>query len=1114
MTGGEGPSKNNNSPNKGGDGGVGVGQSPHPNRRFSIVDIPDEYDQERDDLLKKSVSPGYTFSHTLDKGMSPQNVRASFNVDIDDTGDDILLDWEQYSRGARTFTLFGKEFRLTPPEWWFHRTKAQRRALLAAGLCVGFTSVFFVLVMVFTSLRYTVFGNGTSVPHPENACEWVDWRLPRWVKPTSYDLNFGVDMKDPWDVNGEVVIHVDVVHATRCIVLHAQNMTIADARLVNGGFEDREYVKNNGVAVVDKRHNASLEQLTLEWQDVIPTGKNTMYLTFTYPLREGLSGFYKSSYMDGESKEYLAVTQFEANAARLAFPCFDEPEYKTEFTVEVITSKDYQVLSNMPPKTVHHHDTQEEDVKTWHFETTPPMSTYLLAIVIGKLASVRREIDVPVEGVWKSDEYYRSDLISASNNKRVVQVWGVPSQIKSLEYAANVAAAIVPFYEGALQVAYALPKLDLVAIPDFSAGAMENWGLITYRETALMISPTSSLDDTRYVTLVVAHELAHQWFGNLVTMTWWNDLWLNEGFASYVEYLGSESAHPELSYLEDFYIENQPKALEFDGKNVSHSLSMPMENVMSSSSIEGVFDAIEYQKGGSVLRMLRSWMNRDASIELDGWEMATANQVPTTDPFLKGLHEYLIKYSYKNSSASALWESIGTSSDIDLIPLMNEWTFKDGYPLVTVSVDGKGNVKLQQQRFSASEEIPCDTDNVWWIPTAFISSDSATQVKWGELNSCQSIRPLATIGKTGWIKVNARQYGYYRVNYSPQLWGQLHNAVQQYDANGYPVIGGVDAAGLIEDSFHVAGHSDVHMDVFLTFVKNLGGRPVDDAAPWMSALPYLKRIDHLISCEKKWSSFVSSEILGPFIQNGTLSGNMKANLVDFFTFNGPEEIDGAAKPRELEMLRPAILDAAGYYGISTTVKEAERIFADISTGKDVTLHPNLRSSVYNAVAKTNNKKTMGLLIQMLESAENADESQRIMKALALFDQGDSVLNLALAPAIKSQDVGILIESIASSGGDKAAVRAMQWMQKNIRQLFEKLGGDTVAGRKIGQMIERSAAHIKDTSAIRIFSSIQESNLDVLDDQKYIGRAIESVNSNTKWVELHDKFICDWIGAKH
>ena len=686
-----------------------------PGPKFSLVDEGDaEY---KADEKTKFMSGSHAYSHK-----EPQ--MSSFNVDINDTGDEVLLDWEQYSRAPK-FKFCGREFSVTPPDWWYHLRKGQRRTLITFAVCVVSFTVILLLLMAAAAARYH--GNGGSVPHPDNACEWADWRLPNWIQPDAYDLTFEVLMSDPWKVEGISVIDINVIHQTRCVVLHTKSMRILEARV--GGAD--------GLSALNRKYNDTYEQLTLEWDEALKPGSHKLYISFQYALNEGMTGFYRSTYAENGKEYTIASTQFEANSARSAFPCFDEPNYKAGFTVEVITDKDYQVLSNMPVGAVHHvravfvykhvdtsrgsqsysyniliflqHDQHTENAKTWHFLPTPPMSSYLLAIVIGKLSSVSRTIDMPKASVWKSKDYWKSD----SGQKRNISVWGIPSQVQNLNYAADAAATIIPFYENALQVAYALPKLDLVAIPNFAAGAMENWGLVTYRQRALSVTPTSSMADKRYVSLIVAHELAHQWFGNLVTMSWWNELWLNEGFASYFEYLGAQASSSDLEFLDNFFMENGPKSLLYDGRNVSHPLSMAPHNVLNSATIESIFDAIEYEKGASILRMLRAWVNREASSESssENWEQVAAKDGPSSDNFLAGIHEYLVQNSFSTSNAESLWQHVGDKASVELLPLMKEWTFRDGYPVVAVAADAKGNVKLQQKRFLDQEDIACDTEN-------------------------------------------------------------------------------------------------------------------------------------------------------------------------------------------------------------------------------------------------------------------------------------------------------------------------------------------------------------------------------------------------------------------
>lgn len=325
-----------------------------------------------------------------------------------------------------------------------------------------------------------------------------------------------------------------------------------------------------------------------------------------------------------------------------------------------------------------------------------------------------------------------------------------------------------------------------------------------------------------------------QWFGDLVTMSWWNDLWLNEGLASYLEFLGADAAHPGLNFFDHFYVEDVPYALYFDSKKASHPMSPPAASANSTDRIESLFDPVEYEKGGSLLRMLRAWVNRGnaSAPALDGWESslsATGALTPATDPFLLGLQQYLDKYKYNTTAGPDLWNALSGAVGVELAPLMETWTHAQGYPVLTVSVDAKRSVWLQQAPFALSGPVTCDSTAAWWVPVSYVSSEATGTPKWAELNACQGLRPLLpSLPKGGWLKVNARQYGYYRVNYVPELWESLAIAATQRDDNGYPVMKGVDVAGMLEDSYALAEGGILEILTFLQNLKALAHRPATE----------------------------------------------------------------------------------------------------------------------------------------------------------------------------------------------------------------------------------------------------------------------------------------------
>lgn len=470
-------------------------------------------------------------------------------------------------------------------------------------------------------------------------------RLINSFTPDNYNLSLSLQ-REARTFAGTVTIK-GTSHTDNMLRVHAKDLTIESA-LIDGQQ-----------AVATQYTNDELE-ISL---DNTPAGEHTVVIGFSGTITDGMHGLYPCYFEhDGVKKELLA-TQFESHHAREVFPCIDEPEAKATFDVTLATETDITVLGNMPIKL----QRKENSQLVTTFETTPHMSSYLLAWVVGEM---HKKTATTKDGVE-------------------VNVWATPAQSpESLDFALDIATRTIDFFEEYFGVAYPLPKSDHVALPDFSSGAMENWGLITYREVALLANPkTTSISAKRYVAMVIAHELSHQWFGNLVTMKWWNNLWLNESFANLMEYIAVDALHPEWNIWLDYSSSESIMAFRRDALD---GVQAVQTDVSHPDEISTLFDgAIVYAKGGRLLRMLQYYIGHEA--------------------FRTGLQQYFEKYAYKNTEGDDLWNELSAASGKDIASFMNAWISQPGYPVVHIEETG-----LRQEQFFVGEHEP--SERLWPIP--------------------------------------------------------------------------------------------------------------------------------------------------------------------------------------------------------------------------------------------------------------------------------------------------------------------------------------------------------------------------------------------------------------
>lgn len=472
-------------------------------------------------------------------------------------------------------------------------------------------------------------------------------RLFSQFQPEHYDIQWDLrQAKSNRLIRGTATIRGQHL-AAEPIRLHAKDLQIEEATV-------------NGQAVKTSTDN---DILTLDNTDDSPV---QITIKFSLTLTDAMHGIYPCYYQHQGQKRELYATQFESHHAREAFPCVDEPEAKATFAISILSNEPI-VLSNMP--VISQQESSEGTLTT--FEQTPRMSTYLAAFVAGDLQRATTAAKSGVE----------------------VNVYATPAQsADSLNWALQHAAQTIDFFNEYFGVPYPLPKSDHVALPDFSSGAMENWGLVTYRETALLADPaTASVLTRQYIATVIAHELSHQWFGNLVTMKWWNNLWLNESFATLMEYLATDALHPDWRQWDEFANNEGVAALRRDSID---GVQPVQTDVSSPAEISALFDgAIVYAKGGRLLRMMQLWIGDEA--------------------FRAGLKQYFTRFKYSNTTGDDLWECLSQASGKDVGELMNTWISQPGYPVVYASLDN-GELTLRQEQFFTGPHQP--SDRLWPIP--------------------------------------------------------------------------------------------------------------------------------------------------------------------------------------------------------------------------------------------------------------------------------------------------------------------------------------------------------------------------------------------------------------
>ena len=787
------------------------------------------------------------------------------------------------------------------------------------------------------------------------------YRLPRHVVPIRYDLRLEPDLTAA-RFAGQVTITLTVLQPTSEIVLNAIELDITSAQIEGNSGPARQ-----ATMALD----ASLERCHLTFIAPLSPGTWKLTMTFCGTLNDKLRGFYRSTYKDERGATHsMAATQFEATDARRAFPCWDEPDFKAVFATTLVIDPTLSAVSN----TMIASETLAGGKKVVRFADTIKMSTYLVAFIVGRIE--------PTESVMIG--------------QTALRLWAIPGKGHLARFGQDIAAASLSFFENYYGIPYPGDKLDLLAIPDFASGAMENLGAITYRETALLVDQHSATHgELERVADVVAHENAHMWFGDLVTMSWWNGLWLNEAFATFMEMLAVDNWKPEWKRWDSFGV-SRAAAFSVDGLWSTRPIEYP---VQAPKDADAMFDVLTYEKGASVLRMLEQHIG------------------PTV--FRDGVRDYLRAHAYGNADTNDLWVSLGKIAKQPVPELMDGWIFQPGFPLITTGINQSGQLVLSQQRFTyhsnPSPLAPSPAPQTWQIPLQLrVIAGGKTNTSRMLLTEKDSTVPLPHDWES--ILLNEGGHGFHRVRYAPDLLDRLLNT-------GIDRLAVTERFNLIDDAWAttVAGHMPLtdYLDLTARFTAER------DKNVWAVLLDSFSFLNRIITVEDR-------PALEAFVR-GRVDPAVAA--LGWVPRSGESELT--------KQLRGELIGAQGKLGNDPAVQRRAAELYQVYLNDATAVDPNVVPSLVAILAHTGDATRYDEFNERFRTAATPQEERRYLFSLAAF-QPKALLELTLARTIsgeiRTQDAPFLVSAILGNVyGRELAWAFVKTNWEKMDQIFPKQG---------------------------------------------------------------------------
>ncbi len=837
-------------------------------------------------------------------------------------------------------------------------------------------------------------------------------RLPETAIPSHYSLTLTPDLVAA-TFTGQESIDLTLTEPSNHITLNALEISFHTISATVGG-------KTLPATFSLDEEKA---QATFQFGEPLPAGPVKLNISYSGILNNKLRGFYLSK----TAKRNYAVTQFESTDARRAYPSFDEPAFKATYDVTLIVDDGDTAISNSPIKT----DTPGP-IKGKHtiaFETTPKMSTYLVAFLVGDF-----------------------QCTSGSADGVAIRVCATPDKVALTHYGVGVAEYVLKYYNNYFGIPYPLKKLDLIGLPDFEAGAMENFGAITYRETALLIDEkTATLGAKQQVELVIAHEMAHQWFGDLVTMKWWDNIWLNEGFATWMENKAVAHQHPDWD-IDQEVAQGLDGTLNLDSQPTTHAIRATAN---TPHEIEQMFDGISYGKGGAVLHMVENFLGEET--------------------FRQGVHNYLSKHLYGNATAEDFWSAQTETSKQPIDKIMDSFISQPGVPLLTFGEDSHGKVAVDQHRFYSTPSISADPKQKWTIPVCFLTE---------EAKHCEILTPDQTTIEAPKSKVffaNAGGTGYYRSTYPAKVYDKIL-------ASAETKLTPVERIMFSGDEWAQVRANKATVGDYLNLVTALKSDP--NQAVLSSAVSGAQGIYTRVASTKE--------------ERDALSAWVRKNFAaEYAKLPAPSPSDS---PNTIKM-RSQLFGLLGVYGNDPTVlKQAAELtnkYLDGSTSVD----PTMAQTATYISARNGDTVLFDKLQKIYETSTNPERQETALRLLAMFQDPvllKRALDYALTDKVRNQDS--LIQFAIGLQRDETRAITWQYIQDNWEKLKKEVTPE-MGGILVGST--GSFCSAEDRNAVTAFFAAHP----VPATERALKHATDSINSCIEFRTLQEPNLKQWIAAQ-